>query len=184
MYRERQLASGETEIREPADQASIRPVLRPVSSAPDVEAKSTPERQRRLEPREMPVERGALPLQSWQAAAPHIRTVLLGLGLLAALGAGAWYGDYCWWTTGRFIVSTDDAYVGAHAAILEAKVSGYMSAIEFDDNARVRAGDVIARIDGIREPSLRILCCRRRVRRNPAAGEGFRAVLRQCPLVH
>jgi hypothetical protein len=71
MYRERQLASGETEIREPADQASIRPVLRPVSSAPDVEAKSTPERQRRLEPREMPVERGALPLQSWQAAAPH-----------------------------------------------------------------------------------------------------------------
>jgi hypothetical protein len=58
-----------------------------------------------------------------------IRTVLLGLGLLAALGAGAWYGDY-WWTTGRFIVSTDDAYVGAHAAILEAKVSGYMSAID------------------------------------------------------
>jgi membrane fusion protein (multidrug efflux system) len=35
----------------------------------------------------------------------------------------------------------------AHAATLEAKVSGYVSAIEFDDNARVLAGDVIARID-------------------------------------
>lgn len=75
-----------------------------------------------------------------------IRKAVLGLGLLAALGVGAWYGDY-WWTTGRFIVSTDDAYVGAHGATLEAKVSGYVSAIAVDDNARVVAGDVIARID-------------------------------------
>jgi membrane fusion protein, multidrug efflux system len=36
--------------------------------------------------------------------------------------------------------------VGAHAATLEAKVSGYLSAIAVDDNARVVAGDVIARI--------------------------------------
>jgi multidrug resistance efflux pump len=41
-----------------------------------------------------------------------IRNVLLGLGLMAALEAAGWYGDY-WWTTGRFIVSTEDAYVGA-----------------------------------------------------------------------
>jgi membrane fusion protein (multidrug efflux system) len=75
-----------------------------------------------------------------------IRNAMLGLGLIAALGAAVWYGDY-WWITGRFIVSTDDAYVGAHAAALEAKVSGYMSTIEFDDNAHVRVGDVIARID-------------------------------------
>jgi hypothetical protein len=84
MYRERQFVSGETETREPADQvwtASIRPVLKPVSSAPDVEAKSTPERQRRLEPREVPVE-----IEEHYHSDPGkrprltIRAVLLGLG--------------------------------------------------------------------------------------------------------
>ena len=37
---------------------------------------------------------------------------LLILGLIAALllGVGGWYG-YRWWTVGRFLVSTDDAYV-------------------------------------------------------------------------
>jgi membrane fusion protein (multidrug efflux system) len=37
----------------------------------------------------------------------------LGLLIAAALAvtAGSWFG-YHWWTTGRFIVSTDDAYVG------------------------------------------------------------------------
>ena len=45
--------------------------------------------------------------------------------LVAALALGAWYGHY-WWTTGRFLVSTDDAYVGAHTATLAAKVSGYV----------------------------------------------------------
>src|SRR5262245_3630962 len=45
----------------------------------------------------------------------------LALAVLLALGAGAWYGDY-WWTTGRFLVSTDDAYVGAKNATLSAKI--------------------------------------------------------------
>ena len=37
-----------------------------------------------------------------------------------------WYG-YHWWTVGRFIVSTDDAYVGATTATLAAKVPGYIA---------------------------------------------------------
>ena len=43
--------------------------------------------------------------------------------LVAALALGAWYGQY-WWITGRFLVSTDDAYVGVHTATLAAKVPG------------------------------------------------------------
>jgi membrane fusion protein, multidrug efflux system len=67
-------------------------------------------------------------------------------GVLLALGGGAYYGHY-WWTAGRYLVSTDDAYVGAKSATLSPKVSGYVSDIAVADNARVAAGDVIARID-------------------------------------
>jgi len=68
------------------------------------------------------------------------------LGLALALGAGTYYGHY-WWTAGRYLVGTDDAYVGAKSATLSPKVSGYISDIVVADNARVAAGDVIARID-------------------------------------
>jgi len=65
---------------------------------------------------------------------------------LALLAAGACYGHY-WWVAGRFIVSTDDAYVGAKTATLGGKVPGYVQKVEVEDNAHVRAGDVLIRID-------------------------------------
>ncbi len=67
-------------------------------------------------------------------------------GLALAIAAGGYYGHY-WWTVGRYLVSTDDAYVGAKNATLSPKVSGYISLVAVEDNARVVAGDVIARID-------------------------------------
>jgi len=65
---------------------------------------------------------------------------------LAALAGGAMWGQY-WWTQGRYLVSTDDAYVGARNATLSPKVSGYITEIAVEDNAQVTAGDVIVRID-------------------------------------
>jgi membrane fusion protein (multidrug efflux system) len=76
----------------------------------------------------------------------HLRTVLLTVVALAVLAAGAWYGHY-WWVAGRFIESTDDAYVGAKTATLAAKVAGYVETVDVDDNAHLHAGDVIAKID-------------------------------------
>ena len=76
---------------------------------------------------------------------PLVRAAAI-LGLVIAVGAGSYYGHY-WWTTGSYLVSTDDAYVGAKSATLSPKVSGYISDIVVADNARVSAGDVIARID-------------------------------------
>ena len=73
------------------------------------------------------------------------RLVLMTLAIFG-LSAGVWYGHY-WWTVGRFIVSTDDAYVGAHTATLSSKVTGYVASVDARDNAQVRSGDVIARID-------------------------------------
>jgi membrane fusion protein (multidrug efflux system) len=71
---------------------------------------------------------------------------LIVMAAVVALAAGGWYG-YHWLTVGRFIVSTDDAYVRADATTLAAKVSGYVSAIGVGDNTYVHTGDVIARID-------------------------------------
>jgi membrane fusion protein (multidrug efflux system) len=74
------------------------------------------------------------------------RRAMLGVALLLALGGAGGFG-YHWWSVGRFIETTDDAYVSAHNTTLAAKVAGYVSSIAVDDNSRVHAGDVIATID-------------------------------------
>ena len=66
--------------------------------------------------------------------------------LALLLAAGGWYGVQ-WWQVGRFEVSTDDAYVSADTSILAAKVAGYVKSVDVSTNQRVKAGDVIARID-------------------------------------
>jgi membrane fusion protein, multidrug efflux system len=73
------------------------------------------------------------------------RWVLIGLVALLALAA-AGYAIY-FVLIGRFYVSTDDAYVRANNSTLGARVSGHVAAIVPGDNAVVRAGDVIFRID-------------------------------------
>jgi membrane fusion protein (multidrug efflux system) len=66
--------------------------------------------------------------------------------VLAALSGAAWYG-YDWYTIGRFTVSTDDAYVKTDMSSLGAKVAGYVTGVPFGENARVRAGDVVLKLD-------------------------------------
>src|SRR6478672_7701662 len=75
----------------------------------------------------------------------RLRVVLGVVGVLA-LGTGAYFG-HGWWTIGRYMVATDDAYVGARSSTLSPKVSGYIADVAVEDNAQVKAGDVIARID-------------------------------------
>ena len=74
------------------------------------------------------------------------RRALIASAVAIALAAGSVFGVR-WWLDGRYIVSTDDAYVRAHNTTLASKVSGYVASIPVEDNARVRAGDVIATID-------------------------------------
>jgi membrane fusion protein (multidrug efflux system) len=77
---------------------------------------------------------------------PLRKLLILGTALVAVAGAGTWYGTE-WWTTGRYLISTDDAYVRAHNTTLASKIAGYVATILIADNAQVRAGDVIATID-------------------------------------
>ena len=73
------------------------------------------------------------------------KMVLMGVGLLLALAAAS-YGVH-YFLVGRFLVSTDDAYVRANATTLGARVSGHVVTIFAGDNALVRAGEVVFKID-------------------------------------
>jgi membrane fusion protein (multidrug efflux system) len=76
----------------------------------------------------------------------RLRRLLLAGAAVAALAGASWYGfDY--WTVGRFLVSTDDAYVRADNTTIAPKVSGYLREVLVGDNEPVKAGTVLARID-------------------------------------
>jgi membrane fusion protein, multidrug efflux system len=62
--------------------------------------------------------------------------------LVAALLLGERY-----WTVGRFMESTDDAYVKADSTTVAPKVSGYIAEVLVDDNQPVKKGQILARID-------------------------------------
>ncbi|MEJ0020693.1 MAG: HlyD family secretion protein [Acetobacteraceae bacterium] len=75
-----------------------------------------------------------------------LRQVLIGLAALLGLAAAATYGVR-YWEVGRFLVETDDAYVQADSIIIAPRVPGYIAAVEVADNEKVKAGQVLARID-------------------------------------
>ncbi len=75
-----------------------------------------------------------------------LRQLLIALAAGLSLILAGLYGDY-WWNTGRFLVTTDDAYVDAHSALIAPQVSGYIIAVPVGDNQRVHAGQLLARID-------------------------------------
>ena len=74
------------------------------------------------------------------------KRLLLTLGILAALILLAVYGVH-WWTTGRFLQSTDDAYIGADVTVVGPKVAGYIVQVRVTDNQRVKAGELLIKID-------------------------------------
>jgi membrane fusion protein, multidrug efflux system len=60
--------------------------------------------------------------------------------------AAIWYG-WCWWTVGRFIESTDDAYVGGEVTTIASKVAGFVETVAITDNQAVKAGDLLVKLD-------------------------------------
>lgn len=76
----------------------------------------------------------------------NLRKLLLAGVAVAALAGATSYG-YDYWTVGRFLVSTDDAYVKADNTTIAPKVSGYLDRVLVGDNEHVKVGQVLARID-------------------------------------
>ncbi|MDR0241650.1 MAG: HlyD family secretion protein [Burkholderia sp.] len=71
--------------------------------------------------------------------------ILLAVAVLAAIGGAVWLGR--WWTVGRFIESTNDAYLQADSMTAAPKVAGYVTDVYVRDNQPVKAGDPLVRLD-------------------------------------
>jgi membrane fusion protein (multidrug efflux system) len=70
---------------------------------------------------------------------------LLGGGVLLSL-AIAWYG-MSWWTVGRFVETTDDAYVGGNVTPISPHVAGFVQQIMVADDQFVHVGEPLIRLD-------------------------------------
>lgn len=80
-----------------------------------------------------------------QARASRRKLILTVLGL-AVIGGGAFYGHQ-WWTVGRFLQETDDAYIGADVVSLSPYVAGMVTKVAVRDNEAVKAGQLLVTID-------------------------------------
>lgn len=72
--------------------------------------------------------------------------LVLGVIVLAALAGAAHFG-YDWWTNGRFMVSTDDAYIGGDINYVAPKVTGYVKSVNVKANQFVKAGEALVTLD-------------------------------------
>ncbi|MFJ5183357.1 HlyD family secretion protein [Pseudomonas fulva] len=63
------------------------------------------------------------------------------LGVLALLALAGY-----WFSTGRYLESTDDAYIRADWVALSSRVAGYVATVEVEDDQPVEAGAVLVRL--------------------------------------
>jgi membrane fusion protein (multidrug efflux system) len=123
-----------------AKQTHLKPVEVPASEAPAPDVKA---------PEKVLEAPQAAPVAANDAAKikrGNLKRMLLGAAAVLVLAAGGWTGGK-YLISGRYMVSTDDAYVRAHNTTLASKIAGYVASIPVEDNAQVRAGDIIATID-------------------------------------
>jgi membrane fusion protein (multidrug efflux system) len=118
-----------------ADSLAHAELLRDVRDKPDETA-------RRFAPGDQAaaVEAAAAPKKSGKR-----KFILIGVGAVLAIAAAGFCAEY--FLVGRFHVSTDDAYVRANNTTLGARVAGHIASIVPGDNTRVKAGDVLFKID-------------------------------------
>lgn len=72
--------------------------------------------------------------------------MILPLALLSVLGGGGTYGWH-WWTVGRFLETTEDAFLQADKVTVAPRIAGHVAEVMVGDNQPVKAGDVVARLD-------------------------------------
>ncbi len=74
-------------------------------------------------------------------SSPWIK-IIGALALIGAVVAGTFY-----YLGNKDLESTDDAYTDGRSLTISPKIAGYVIELLVDDNQRVKAGDVLARID-------------------------------------
>ncbi|WP_250454301.1 HlyD family secretion protein [Caballeronia sp. ATUFL_M2_KS44] len=72
---------------------------------------------------------------------PWMLLALISVAIVIAAAASYWL------LVGRFVESTDDAYVGGDVTVLAPKVNGFVTDVRVQDNQFVTAGQVLIRLD-------------------------------------
>jgi membrane fusion protein (multidrug efflux system) len=116
------------------------------------------------------------------------RPALLVLAVAGANLGGAW-----WWEVGRFLQSTDNAYVQGDIVVLGPRVEGDVATIHVADNQPVRAGDPLITLDdrdwrarvaearaGLAEAEAAITTAERQLSQSRAQSEAAEAQLAQA----
>lgn len=75
----------------------------------------------------------------------RLRVIIVSALVIAILIAGVWYYRYS--TYGRFMQSTDNAYVAADTVVVSSKVPGFVDEVLVSDNQQVARGDMLIRLD-------------------------------------
>ncbi|HEV2211083.1 MAG TPA: HlyD family secretion protein [Verrucomicrobiae bacterium] len=76
----------------------------------------------------------------------YVKRAVIAVFLLVA-GVGLVKLAHTWWTVGRFVESTDDAYVGGDVTVIAPKVAGFISKLAVVDNQQVHARDLLLKLD-------------------------------------
>jgi membrane fusion protein, multidrug efflux system len=76
---------------------------------------------------------------------PRTRRILLIVGAVVAVLALVWAVE--WFVRGRYLQSTDDAYLKADAVTVAPTVSGYVQKVFVGDNQIVKAGQPLLQVD-------------------------------------
>ncbi len=104
------------------------------------------------------------------------RVILLGLAVIV-LSAAGFYG-WQWWTVGRFLETTDNAYLQADKVSVAPRIAGYVVEVLVGDNQPVKAGEVIARLDD-REYQVALKQAQAEVQKDKADLRGIAAAIGQ-----
>ncbi|MBO9102387.1 MULTISPECIES: HlyD family secretion protein [unclassified Rhizobium] len=75
----------------------------------------------------------------------RIKRILLTVAILAMIAGGIWFLRY--WTVGRFLQSTNDAFLQADQTTVSPKVQGYVEQVYVVANQKVAVGDRLLKIE-------------------------------------
>ncbi|MCD2322781.1 HlyD family secretion protein [Sphingomonas sp. IC-56] len=76
---------------------------------------------------------------------PRVRIILLLILAAVVVLGGLWFARYQ--TRGKYLQSTNDAYIQADAVIVSSRISGYVEQVLVAENQQVKAGQPLLRID-------------------------------------
>ncbi|OWJ58100.1 HlyD family secretion protein [Paraburkholderia caledonica] len=86
------------------------------------------------------------PAGAAQAGKPARRVPWMLLAIITVLAVLALAASY-WFFVGRFVETTDDAYVGGDVTVMAPKVNGFVADVLVKDNQFVHAGQVLVKLD-------------------------------------